>query len=65
MLEQQWPGLLADRKLFPLLAILSYDSGVERLRFEVTSIHKETVAEPDATLFEPKADYREVEPRPF
>ncbi len=65
MLEDQWPDLLAARKLFPMLASQRYDSGAERFRFEVTSVSAKEVAEPDEKLFQPPPDYREVRPLPF
>ena len=65
MLEEQWAGLVADHKLFPLLAVLRFDSGPERMRFEVTAINAEKVAEPNDDLFSPPQDYHEVQPLPF
>lgn len=65
MLEEQWSGLLNAKKLFPLLMVLKYDGGPEHLRFEVTTIKLEKVAERDGQWFQPPADYQEVEPPPF
>ena len=65
MLEEQWGELVADKKLFPLVASLHYDNGAERLRFEVTSVSTTKIAETSAKLFQPPADYNEVEPLPF
>ena len=65
MLEEQWGGLVADKKLFPLVASLHYDNGAERLRFEVTSISTGKIVEPSEKLFQPPPDYNEIEPLPF
>jgi hypothetical protein len=65
MIEEQWPKLLTERKLFPLLVSLHYDSGAERLRFEVKSITPEKIADPDGKLFQPPTDYHEMQPLPF
>lgn len=65
MIEQQWPGLVAARKLFPLLATLHYDAGAVRLRFEVTSVSADKIVEPSDDLFQPPSDYHEVQPLPF
>jgi len=65
MLEEQWPELLKARNLFPLLATLKFDSGPERLRFEVNTIRPEEIADPDGRLFQPPADYHQLDPLPF
>ena len=65
MLEEQWGGLVTEKKLFPLVASLHYDNGAERLRFEVTSVSKDKIIEPSEKLFQPPAEYNEVEPLPF
>jgi hypothetical protein len=65
VLEEQWPGLLQERKLFPLRVSLRYDSGTERYRFEVKSVTAEKVADPEGKLFQPPKDYLEIEPLPF
>jgi len=65
MLEEQWPELLKARKLFPLLASLKFENGPERLRFEVTTITPEKIADPDGQLFQPPADYHQLDPLPF
>jgi len=64
-IEQQWPALLASRKLFPLLATLRQDKGPERFRFEVTSVQPEKLTDEDARLFQPPPDYFELQPQPF
>lgn len=65
MMEEQWGGLLKAKKLFPLLATLKFDNGVERYRFEVTSVTAEKLTVADAKLFHPPANYFEVRPLPF
>lgn len=65
MIEEQWPGLLKERELFPLLVSLHYDNGAERLRFEVKSVKEEKINDHDGKLFQPPKDYHEMEPLPF
>lgn len=65
MIEEKWAGLIRAKKLFPLLAVLKFDGGGEPLRFEVTAIKPEKIKDPDGTLFQPPADYHELEPLPF
>ncbi|MCS7337511.1 MAG: DUF4412 domain-containing protein [Verrucomicrobiae bacterium] len=65
MLEEQWGALLRAKKLFPLLAVLKFENGPERLRFEVRGIEVETVVDPEGELFRPPKDYREIEPLQF
>lgn len=65
LLKDQWPGLVSNHKLFPLLASLRFDSGGEHVRFEVTSVSKDKIAEPSEALFQPPSNYREVRPLPF
>ena len=65
MIEEQWAELLKARKLFPLLASLKFANGPERLRFEVTTIAPEKIADPDGQLFQPPAGYHELDPLPF
>jgi len=64
-IEEQWPELLNARNLFPLLAILKFEKGPERFRFEVKAITPGKPAEADAKLFQPPPSYREIEPLPF
>ena len=64
-MEEQWPGWLKDRKLFPLRVTLHYDNGVERYRFEVKSITAEKLSDLDGSLFQPPAGYREILQLPF
>ena len=65
MLGEQWPKLVKEQKLFPLRAILRYDNGTERFRFEVKSVKAEKLKPEDAKLFEPPGNYIETEPLPF
>jgi hypothetical protein len=65
MIEEKWGDALRAKKLFPLLAVLKSGGGGERLRFEVQSITPEKIADQDGTLFQPSADYQELEPLPF
>lgn len=65
LLEERWPELLKAKKLFPLLATLKFDSGAERLRFEVKATKPEKIADPDGSLFQPPPDYQEIAPLPF
>ena len=65
LLEERWPELLKAKKLFPLLATLKFDSGAERLRFEVKTIKPEKITDPDGSLFQPPPDYQEIAPLPF
>ena len=64
-LAEQWPELLAAKKLFPLRAILSSAGGAERYRFEVKSIMKGAIANKDDKLFQPPEGDAEVQPFPF
>jgi len=75
MIEEQWGGMLKAEKLFPLLAVLRFETptvpsgakptvpGPERMRFEVKSITPEKIR--DEALFEPPSDYQEIQPLPF
>lgn len=76
MLEEQWGEALKMRKLFPLRAVLRFGmpsnpgtasvaSGPERLRFEVKSITPENIEDKDGSLFQPPAEYQEIQPLPF
>jgi hypothetical protein len=65
MMEEQWAGLMADRKLFPMIASLRYNSGAERFHFEVTTVSMNKVAEPDEKRFQPPPDYNEIQPLQF
>jgi hypothetical protein len=65
LIEEQWPELLRSKNLFPLLAILTFENGPERLRFEVKAVTPEKIEDRDASLFQPPPDYREIGPLPF
>ena len=65
LIEDQWPELLKARKLFPLLAVLKFDNGVERYRFEVKAVTAEKVVDPEGKLFQPPPGYQELQPLPF
>jgi len=65
MIAEKWGGLLAEKKLFPLLATLRFDDGAERCRFEVTKIESGEMTDDDAKLFLPPPDYTEMQPLPF
>jgi len=65
LIEEQWPELLKGKKLFPLLAMLRFDNGAERFRFEVKSVISERISDPSEKLFQPPPDYREIDPLPF
>jgi len=64
-MEEQWAGLLAGKNLFPLLAVLRLNNGMERYRFEVQSVRPQKLTDEDTRLFQPPADYFEIQPRPF
>lgn len=53
------------KKLFPFLAVLRFNGGGERLRFEVQSIQPKQIEDRDGALFQPPPDYHEIEPLPF
>lgn len=76
MIEERWGDLLKAKKLFPVLAVLRFEApaapgqtaphaGPERLRFEVKSVTLEKIGDKDGGLFQPPADYHELEPLPF
>lgn len=65
MLEEQWGKLVADKKLFPLLAILKFEPGSERLRYEVKSITPQKPEDQSPNLFQPPPGYHQLEPLPF
>ena len=60
MLEEQWGEVLKAKKLFPLRAVLKFENGPERFRFEVQSVTPEKIKKDDESkLFQPPPDYRE------
>jgi hypothetical protein len=65
MIEEQWGDLLKGKKLFPLLAILRFENGAERYRFEVKAVKAEKIDDKDGLLFQPPTEYREIQPLPF
>jgi hypothetical protein len=65
MLEEQWPGLVKARKLFPLLATSKFDRGAERFRFEIQSITPQKLTDEDTRLFQPPPGYIEIQLLPF
>ena len=65
MIEEQWGKLVADKKLFPVLAVLKFENGPERLRYEVKSVTPQKPETQAPELFRPPADYQELDPLPF
>lgn len=66
MIEEQWGGLVAEKHLFPLLAVSRFENGPERMRWKVTAITPENIKEEDqARFFEPPPEYQEIQPLPF
>ena len=65
VIAEQWAELLRAKKLFPLLATLKVDNGLEEMRFEVKSVIPQKLAEADDQLFQPPSDYIEIRPLPF
>jgi hypothetical protein len=61
MIEEQWGDLLKEKKLFPLLAILKFDNGAERFRFEVKSVRPQKLTKDDMKLFQPPDGYFEIQ----
>ena len=65
MIEMRWGDLVKAKKVFPLLAVLRFENGPERLRFEVKAIESGKIEDKDGALFQPPADYFEIQPLPF
>jgi hypothetical protein len=65
ILEEQWAELVKSKKLFPLLAVLKFENGLERLRFAATAIKPEKLDDTDRSLFQPPPGYQEIQPLPF
>ena len=66
MIEEQWGEVLKAKKLFPLRAVLKFENGPERFRFEVQSVTPEKIKKEDeAKLFQPPTDYQEIQPLAF
>jgi hypothetical protein len=64
-IEEQWAGLVAIKRLFPLSAVLRAENGVERYRFEVLSISPRPLTAAEMKGFQPPEGYVELQPRPF
>jgi len=66
LVEEQWGDMLKAKKFFPLLSVLKFENGPERMRFEVKAITPEKIKKEDAAkLFQPPVDYQEIRPLPF
>jgi hypothetical protein len=65
MIEEQWAQALKVRKVFPLLASLRFDNGLERFRFEVNQIRTQILGPNDDALFAAPTNYFEIQPLPF
>jgi len=66
MIEEQWGKLIAEKKLFPLLAVLRFENGPERMRFEVKAITRQKInASDEVELFRPPSNYLEIQPLSF
>ena len=65
MMEEQWPEMMKSKKLFPLLAVMKFENGPERMHFEVKTITPEKIEDRAGSLFQPPTDYQEIEPLPF
>jgi Domain of unknown function (DUF4412) len=64
-IELRWGELVAAKGLFPLLASLKANNGMERYRFEVQSITPGKLTKADANDFQAPANYIEIPARPF
>jgi hypothetical protein len=65
VIEEHWSELLTAKNLFPLLASLRFNNGVERYHFEVQSIHPAALTDPDAKCFQVPTNYIELQPHQF
>jgi hypothetical protein len=65
MIERLWSELLAAKGLFPFLAILRFDNGTERYRFEVRSVEPARLTSEEAKGFRTPKGYIELPPRSF
>lgn len=65
MIEEQWPEMLAARKLFPIRAVLRVEPGGEEPLFEVKSITAKKIPDESGKLFSPPPDYFEGRALPF
>jgi len=66
MMEESWADMLQARKLFPMFVQMKNESG-ETLpfSFKVMSVAPKHLGAQGAGLFQPPADYHELEPPPF
>jgi len=64
-LEERWGDLVKAHNLFPLLATLKFDNGIERLRFEVTSVAPQALSNDETNCFETPPEYVEIQPLPY
>jgi len=60
MIEEQWAELLRARKLFPMRVSLE-----GRVLFAVSAVTPEPLKGEEPALFQPPADYHELQPLPF
>jgi hypothetical protein len=65
MIEEQWGGLVQEKKLFPLLAVLKFENGTERLRYEVKTVTPGKLTDDETKLLAPPEGYQEIQPLPF
>lgn len=64
-LQWQWGELLAAKGLFPLLASLKHDNGMEQYHFEVQSITPARLRPAELKLFQVPPDYVQIPARRF
>jgi len=55
----------AGASLFPVLAVLKFENGRERLRYVVSTVTPQTLTDDDQKLFTPPDGYIEIEPLPL
>jgi hypothetical protein len=65
LIEERWSDLLKNEKVFPLLAVLKFQNGIERLHFEVTAIEPAKIEDKDRSLSQPPPGYYELQSLPF
>ena len=65
MIDQQWGDLIKAKKLFPLLATLKFENGMERYRFEVRFVTPDKLTAENEQLFQSPTNYFEIQPLPF
>jgi hypothetical protein len=64
MIEDEWPLMLRERKLFPLAVSLHYDDGPELFHFQVKGLKAEKITDADGHLFQPPESYTQIQPLP-